>query len=105
MKRKLQLMHVEASSTEYDINKAKRRLFQLCEMGYSYKRQFFMKRCKLNEEVKNEKARCLLTRIIHSSWREQRKFRTLQSNQWSARPVLVYAANNKFCCLCQANSS
>ena len=31
MKRKLQLMHVAASSVEYDIQRAKRELFQLCE--------------------------------------------------------------------------
>jgi hypothetical protein len=96
MKRKLQLMHVEGSSAEYDINKAKRELFQLCEKWDTLTNQapalYEKDAVQVIKEIsKNEEARVLTDQdlSVHpAASGDSTAHHEIQSNG-NARPVLV----------------
>jgi Na+/phosphate symporter len=92
MKRKLQLMHVEASSVEYDIHQARRELFRLCDKWDTLTNQapaLYEKDAYqvLREIDKNEKALGLIDKnaSVHTA---EVASHAIQSTG-NARPVLV----------------
>ena len=96
MKRKLQLMHVEGGSAQYDMNKARRDLFQLCEKWDTLTNQapaLYEKDAEqLNKEVDgNEKTRRLSDKdlFVYPAENGENIAPQIIQPTGNARPVLV----------------